>query len=660
MEINKFKNRIFEVEINGLRGIAVLLVLLFHYEIYPFSGGFIGVDIFFVISGYLIGKIIDNQELSFKNYKKFLLNRVRRIFPGLLVLFIISFIFFALILSPEHLINFSKSILSNFILIPNFYFWTQSNYFDISSNFKPFLHTWSLGVEYHFYIIWPIIIWAIKSISEKLAFKNIILILFVTISIIINTYIISVGPVFEHKLLYGHYVNDTIFFLSPFRIFEFIFGYFLSSNIFRFSNKILNEILFLIGILLIIYSVLTFDKNTSFPTINSLYPMIGAFLLIFCKNAVYLPYILRNKFINYFGNISFSLYLYHWPVIIFYKYLKFFEITIIEKLTCIIISIIFSHLSYHYVEKFYLNKKNNFYNKKTILASIVLIFFSFNAVQFKGWEFRLSEYEKDIVSNQNNLYGGFCDTNQILGNKIDCEIGDINNLDFLIVGDSHGQALYYGLKNLAEKYNFNIATHENMCGIYPANSSTIKNCKVDTYIPETIIISKKFYDYQMPTSELQTIAEKYANNIFEIKENKIFKNIKNLIVIGQVPEFYSSYGDLKSCYSRPYYINKSACDNYYNKEVFGMKKDMITTIQNHKDKKKLNDFMKNSLKNIEKLSETLNVYFFDPFDYFCDGEICKQVSKGNLIYSDRTHLSIYGSNFLINSIESDLIKILSN
>ena len=105
------KKKYFEVEINGLRGIAIALVVLFHFEIYPFSGGFIGVDIFFVISGYLIGKILEKKPISFINYKKYILNRIRRIFPGILFLILISFFFFSLLLSPEHLVSFFKLIL---------------------------------------------------------------------------------------------------------------------------------------------------------------------------------------------------------------------------------------------------------------------------------------------------------------------------------------------------------------------------------------------------------------------------------------------------------------------------------------------------------------------------------------------------------------------
>ena len=157
----------FEIEINGLRGLAVILVVLFHYQIYPFSGGFIGVDIFFVISGYLIGKIINNNIFNFKNYKNFILNRIKRIFPGLLGLLIFTFILSSLLLAPNHFKDFVKSIIYNFLLIPNYFFWSQSNYFDISSYYKPLLHTWSLGVEYHFYLFWPLFIWFLSSIIKK-------------------------------------------------------------------------------------------------------------------------------------------------------------------------------------------------------------------------------------------------------------------------------------------------------------------------------------------------------------------------------------------------------------------------------------------------------------------------------------------------------------
>ena len=655
--MNQIKKNSFEIEINGLRGLAILLVVLFHYEIYPFSGGFIGVDIFFVISGYLIGKIIENKNLNFLNYKEFLFKRVKRIFPGLFFLLIISFIFFSFLLSPEHLIEFSKSLISNLLLIPNFYFWTESNYFDVSSNYKPLLHTWSLGVEYHFYLIWPLLVWIIKDLFKDKFFLNLFFIVFIIFSLFFNLYVISFAPVFENKFLYGKYVSDTIFYLSPFRIFEFVFGYLLVINKKRIKNNFINEIIFVFGFLLIIYAALSFDGKTLFPSTNALFPTIGAFLLIFSKDSFFSNKILKNEFINYLGNISFSLYLYHWPVLIFYKYYKFTDLTLIEKFLCIILSIFFAHLSFRYIEKPYLNKKEIF-PKKNILILTSLTILCLSAIYSNGWQFRLSNSEKNVLTSIDNQPGGICEKNQKIKKNSDCLYGDINNLDILLVGDSHGKALFQGLKNFSKINNLNLLTFEDMCNNYPSyNNADINNCTIDVDVPKTMIIGKKFYDYQIANEDLEKISRQYLSAIVQIKNNSHFDNLKRIIIIGQVPEFFSSYGDLTSCLTRPFYINKKKCNNQFNKKNFMSKKNTSEVLQNHAQKKKLNNFFNKNI--AEFYTDDLKIYFFDPFDYFCDDEICSQINGTKLIYSDATHLSVYGSNFLIEKIKNDLSALIN-
>jgi len=650
--MNQIKKNSFEIEINGLRGLAILLVVLFHYEIYPFSGGFIGVDIFFVISGYLIGKIIENKNFNFLNYKEFLFKRVKRIFPGLFFLLIISFIFFSFLLSPEHLIEFSKSLISNLLLIPNFYFWTESNYFDVSSNYKPLLHTWSLGVEYHFYLIWPLLVWIIKDLFKDKFFLNLFFIVFIIFSLVFNLYIISFGPVFENKFLYGKYVSDTIFYLSPFRIFEFVFGYLLVINKKRIKNNFINEIIFVFGFLLIIYAALSFDGKTLFPSTNALFPTIGAFLLIFSKGSFFSNKLLKNEFTNYLGNISFSLYLYHWPVLIFYKYYKFTDLTLIEKFLCIILSIFFAHLSFRYIEKPYLNKKEIF-PKKNILILTSLMILCLSAIYSNGWQFRLSNSEKNVLTSIDNQPGGICEKNQKIKKNSDCLYGDINNLDILLVGDSHGKALFQGLKNFSKINNLNLLTFEDMCKNYPSyNDTEINNCTIDVDVPKTMIIGKKFYDYQIAYKDLDKFSRQYLSAIVQIKKNSHFDNLKKIIIIGQVPEFFSSYGDLTSCFTRPSYIDKKKCNNLFNKRDFMKKKNVSEALQNHAQKKKLNSFFKKNL--AEFYTDDLKLYFFDPFDYFCDDGACVQVNGTKLIYSDATHLSVYGSTFLIERIKNDL------
>jgi peptidoglycan/LPS O-acetylase OafA/YrhL len=655
--MNDLKKKKFEIEINGLRGVAILLVIFFHYKIYPFTGGFIGVDIFFVISGYLIGKIIENKNLNFYNYKIFILNRVRRIFPGIIFLIFFSFLAFSLILSPKHLNDLSYSIISNLFLLPNLYFWSQSNYFDISSFFRPLLHTWSLGVEYHFYIFWPLIVWLISFFTKRLIIKNLIFITIILISLLILNYAISIGPVIEHKFFYGKYVSDTIFFLSPFRLFEFIFGYLISLNKIEIKKIFLNEIFFLFGIILILYASLLFDENTLFPGNNSLIPLMGVTLLIISKKSFLSSAILKNKLLNYFGTISYSLYLYHWPVLIFYKYYKFYELNLIEKYFCIFCSIIFAHFSYNYIEKFYLNKNNLVSIKKLIILPLFLLISSAFVIHLQGLDFRLSRYEKNIISNVDNKSGGVCNKfKDIIKKNDDCIFGNKEKLDLLLMGDSHGKVLFNGLKTFSAKYKKSLITYEDFCQSYPNINSDIKNCKINYTVPDTIIIGKKFYDYQYPEDQLEKVANQYVKKIIEIRENVFFKNVNKIIVIGQVPEFYSSYGDLISCYTRPAYIDKSKCDLFFNNKIYSANKNIVTNTQNQAAKKKLNNYLGLA---IDRFNDAkLKIYFFDPFEYFCDSGRCIQVKDGNLIYNDSTHLSVYGSNYLIKNIEHKLLEII--
>ena len=648
----------FEIEINGLRGIAILLVILFHYEFYPFSGGFIGVDIFFVISGYLITKIIINKDTRDLSYLNFVQNRIRRIFPGLIILIIICVPAFSLILSPDHLVNFSQSALSNLFFIPNIYYWTQSNYFDLSSNFKPLLHTWSLGVEFQFYFIWPIFLFFIYKLTKKKYLLNFIFILIIILSIILLEILIKKGPVFEvDGFLYGKFVKDTIFYLTPLRMHEFIFGALLAINLNRFNNNLLNEIIFFIGLLLIFFSSIIINEKYYFPSTISLIPLFGTFLIIFAQKAKLFGYVLRNQLINFFGNISYSLYLYHWPVYIFIKYFKFSELNLFEKIIALIISIIFSYLSYIYIEKFYLNKKNKIFDLRIALTISFIFLVSIHITYTEGWKFRLSENNIQVLNNEQNKYGGLCSGMKIKDyrKKDKCVVGNKNKLDFLLVGDSHGKALISGLTSLAEKNKISFASYEDMCKSYPRINTNIETCLIKENVPKNIILGVKFYSYENEDNKLDEIANEYVQRILKIKLNDIFKSVETIIVIGQVPEFYSTFGDALSCYTRPLIIIKKNCENYLNEKIYSTKYK-LKGIHRFYQKKLLNQKLKKHLLN--KSDDKLKLIFFDPFDYFCENLKCKQVIDGNLLYSDDQHLSAFGSNYLIKKIEQNIMQNL--
>ena len=361
--------------------------------------------------------------------------------------------------------------------------------------------------------------------------------------------------------------------------------------------------------------------------------------------------------INYLGNISFSLYLYHWPVLIFYKYYKFTDLIIFEKVVCIIISVLISITSFKYIEQPFL-RKNEIFSIKSFIPISFLVILSLSVINSNGWNFRLSTSEKNILTSLENQPGGICDKNQKIEKKSDCLYGDKNDLDIILVGDSHGKALFQGLKNFSKKYDKNLITYEDMCGSYPSYSekSLKGKCSVDFKIPKTMIIGKKFYDYHLLKADLDKVSKQYLSSIIEVNNDPLFSNVKNIIIIGQVPEFFSSYGDLTSCFTRPYYLNKDKCNNFFNKMKFTNEKNINELLQNHNAKKKLNEYFKKNIKNFS--NDKLKLTFFDPFEYFCSNKECIQVNENRLIYSDATHLSVYGSNFLIDKLDLKLKKLI--
>ena len=195
------KNAPYQPEIDGIRAIAVFAVVFYHLKISFINGGFVGVDIFFVISGYLITNIIKSEvERKKFSYRLFFIKRFKRLLPALVFVSLVSFIFAFFILSPSDYSNFSKSILSSILFTSNIFFWTQSNYFDQISEFKPFLHTWSLGIEMTFYLVWPLLLFLLVKYSNKF-FSLIIIITTIIFSIILIEFIFSKGLILETQFL---------------------------------------------------------------------------------------------------------------------------------------------------------------------------------------------------------------------------------------------------------------------------------------------------------------------------------------------------------------------------------------------------------------------------------------------------------------------------
>jgi peptidoglycan/LPS O-acetylase OafA/YrhL len=354
----------YRPEIDGLRSIAVLPVLLFHAGFQTFSGGFVGVDIFFVISGYLITSIILKEKLE-DNFQlvNFYERRARRILPALFLIMFFCIPFAFAFMTPSELKDFALSLGATSLFGSNILFWQDAGYFAGPNELKPLLHTWSLAVEEQYYIIFPLFL----MLTWNLGFKWILSIL-------------SILALFSLILSQWASLNAPVanFYLLPTRGWELLMGvftafYILKKNYdFAFAPIWMAEIGATLGVLLIGYSIVTFDSFTPFPGIWTLVPTIGTVLIIlFASPRTVLGRLLSLKLIVGIGLISYSLYLWHQPLFAFARIMSHDDLNPSEYFALIALSFIFAFISWKYIEKIF-RDKNRIKTKNIFLGSALM------------------------------------------------------------------------------------------------------------------------------------------------------------------------------------------------------------------------------------------------------------------------------------------------
>lgn len=296
----------YRADIDGLRGISVLLVLFFHVQYRTFQGGFIGVDIFFVISGYLItSNILHSISQSSFSLAYFYLRRMHRLLPALYVTLLITVFSATFLLGVEDALSVTHSAASAVLSLSNVRFYLQSGYFDTSAYRKPLLHTWSLAVEEQFYLVWPMLLQLLRSYHEYA-------------HVWFAVAVVPLGTLISHTMLKT--MPAAMFFLSPFRAYQFMIGAGLSALPTPRSSVLLN-LLSLAALGTIVYCALSFSNATAFPGVNALLPCSAAALILHSAPNSYLSYLLSSAPIVFIGRISYSLYLVHWPLIVLFRYI---------------------------------------------------------------------------------------------------------------------------------------------------------------------------------------------------------------------------------------------------------------------------------------------------------------------------------------------------
>ena len=328
-------------EIDGLRTLAVVPVILFHAGYSTFSGGFVGVDVFFVISGYLISTIIIN-ELDAGNFSilRFYERRARRILPALFFVMLVCVPFAWFWLMPRDLEAFADSMVAVTFFVSNFLFWQESGYFETAAELKPLLHTWSLAVEEQYYIIFPILLMMLKPFGKRALILTLV-VLFV-VSLALSQWGIYYRP-------------SATFFLLPARGWELLVGVFAALYLQKnpsFTRTVQNDLLAAAGILLIVVPIFIYDEHTPFPGGYALPPTIGTCLIIlFARNGTFAHRLLAAKPMVAIGLVSYSAYLWHQPVFAFFKHR--FGSGLFEdfSLALIALSLLMATFSYWVVER---------------------------------------------------------------------------------------------------------------------------------------------------------------------------------------------------------------------------------------------------------------------------------------------------------------------
>lgn len=449
--MNKYLN--YRPEIDGLRALAVLSVIFYHSTVLLFEkkflpGGFIGVDIFFVISGYLITKIIyseikETNNFSFLNFYK---RRIKRIIPALLFVIILTFPLIYLKTPPNFFIDYAKSIISIIFFISNIFFWNLGVGYDQLQNvqFQPFLHAWTLSLEEQFYFFFPLAFFIVLKKFKRKIFH--IIALGFLLSLILCDYMS-----FSHA--------SVNFYFLPTRAWEFLAGSLLvliEKKDFSVSKKIFNSFYITLGLSLIIFSILFFEDKMYLPSIISLIPILGVCLIIhFSYKENYFIKILSSKIFLSIGKISYSLYLWHYPIFLIYPNVNF--------LIQILLIFLFSLISYFFVEKkFRYNSISNFYSIKTIIAfSLIILGLIINFLILS----KKVNYDKYPMILQHVLKEKFL-TGVKPGVDLNKNLIVEEKIDLYIAGDSHMKVLSNELSRDIRFKNYNIIAQDMSNGCY--------------------------------------------------------------------------------------------------------------------------------------------------------------------------------------------------
>lgn len=637
----------YRAEIDGLRALAVIPVILFHAGFSFFSGGFVGVDIFFVISGFLITTILaDDIEKGRYSILDFYERRIRRILPALVFVISVTYIFSWFWLFPEDFESFSKSVMSVAIFASNIFFWEETGYFETASELKPLLHTWSLAVEEQYYIFFPLFLAFIWKFGKKAAVVSISMMLL--FSLMLSEYFVYKSP-------------SASFFLLPTRGWELMIGALCGLYLRKYpvTNSYTSNLLSLAGFILIIVSITQFNKSTPTPSLYTLIPTIGAALIILFTFKGSLAYVLlSNRIFVGIGLISYSAYLWHQPIFALIRHKLVNAPSPLLMLGLSLLSLVFGYISWKFVETPFRKRDAIFNRKQLFTVTIVTLIATFLVGSYgfytKGKKDRFEQPVLDILYSQKKIETIPSPTAKTARKKT-----------VALLGDSHANSLASVLsRDMYERYGLQLKKYTmSGCpptpGLYRLDFGPKDTCqkyykKVYTELlsnPEikTIIVSARFalylestrfdngqggqeqgrtervvYDANPKHSNTNDVRRQAVSNKIYDELTKLADNDKKLFIFDSIPEV-------------GWEVPRRMARLMLNNQPLEITTKKSQYINRNKNVSKL----------MTKLSQHENIHIVHTENVFCDTNSCTASFNDKPLYKDNNHLNTTGAELLV-------------
>lgn len=611
----------YRAEIDGLRAVAVLPVILFHAGVEFVSGGFVGVDVFFVISGYLITTIIlTEMEQGTFSLSRFYERRARRILPALFLVCLVCMPFAWMLLSPQELTRFSQSLIGVVTFSSNILFWAESGYFESAAELKPLLHTWSLAVEEQYYLLFPLMLMGVWRFGKKVM-------------------VATLGVVFLFSLgvaqWSAYHKPEAAFYLLPTRGWELLVGGFCAFwliNNQRCYAPVARQFLSVLGLGLIGFSVFTFDASTPTPGFYTLLPVLGsALLILFANTGTLVNRLLSAPWLVATGTVSYSGYLWHQPIFAFLRhYTGNYSFGWVVIIVCIALTFALAFLSYRFVETPF--RAHARYSRKKIvsgafLVALILAVSGAAGIYYHGFENR---FERQLAGEVGHVpFQSFVDSHHvdcypekvaaaalIWKGFLRCKQSKPGIPNIVLLGDSHAEHLFPGLADALQ--DLNVAFYIKAARPYSDNPefAEIFQELLSNQSEQIIVLTMHYYARVSDNTD-----EFYQG--FRATIQALLNAGKKVVLAGDVPE---------------YEIEPDRC-------VFENLERRDETQSSLCD---MNTQTANAQKNVyeptlKRLSQEFALRFVDLYPAVCTEQGCSMASGNSILYRDEHHLNLPGS-----------------